>query len=81
MDSKTSDAQAPYMKQHKTMHTHPPALNLRWKILFSIHGWLNLQMRNLVIQRADYIFTEKYLHISGPVKFKPMLFKCQLQKY
>lgn len=24
------------------------------------------------------IFTEKHLHISGPSKFKPMLFKSQL---
>lgn len=41
------------------------------------HNWLKMQMQNPGIQRADCILLEK-THLSGPVQFKPVLFKGQL---
>lgn len=35
-------------------------------------------MRSPGIWRADYTFTEKKPSVSGPVQFKPVLFKGQL---
>lgn len=54
------DAQVPYIKWYKTMHTlsspHPRDPNQGLKILFLIHGWLNLQRQNLGIWKMDCIF-------------------------
>lgn len=76
------NAQAPYIKWHRTVS--PPHLwipNSGLKILFSVCGWLNLQMRNPVIQRADCIFIEKKKKnpcIGRHLEYKPMLGKGQL---
>lgn len=43
------------------------------------HLWLvEFAEVNPGIGNADCIFIEKYLHLSGPAQFKPILFKCQL---
>lgn len=57
---KSMDAQVPYIKWRRTMHTfsppHPRATNRGLEILSLICGWLNLQTQNLRIWRADCIF-------------------------
>lgn len=49
----------------------PRIPNGGWKILFSISGRLS------PLIQSGCIFIEKTPHISGPVQFKPMLFKNQ----
>lgn len=48
------------------------------KILFLTCSWLNPQMQNLGIWRANYISFEKIPHVSQTVQFKSVLCKDQL---
>lgn len=56
------------------MHTASPLYlqipNYRSKILILIYAWLNLQIGNLGILKANCIVIEKYPCISGLQKFK-----------
>lgn len=76
------DAQVRYIQRCVTRHTvgplHAWIPNRRSKTLFSIHGWLTPWMQNQKIQKGDCIFIENNLHVSGPMQFKPLMFKGQL---
>lgn len=75
-DTKSTDAQS--IKWRRTIHRVGPVhLQIPSNGLILIHGGLNVSMQNPRIQRADCVFIEKYLWISGPMQFKPVLFKGQ----
>ena len=83
VDTQIYDDQVPSIKQLRIVHTvgpmYPWIPKLGWKRLFLVRSWLNLWMRNLGMQRANCVFTEKTnLCISGPRQFKPVFFKGQL---
>lgn len=65
---------------HIVRPQHLQIPNCRSKILFLVHGWLNLRMQNLGIWKVDcmLVFIEKNLCVSGPAQFEPVLFKGQL---
>lgn len=68
-NTKIHGCSIPDIKWNRTMHTvSPPCPQIPshgCKILFLIGGWLNCGC-------------EKNLHLSGPLQFKPVIFKGQL---
>lgn len=75
----TQDAQVPYIKRHRAMHTAGPEStgpNRKAKILFSIPG----QTESVAAEtyRGAIAYLLKKIHVRGPALFKPILFKGQL---
>lgn len=74
VDTQILRCSVPHIKWCRTLHPiSPPHMqipNCRWKMLSLIYSWW--------IRRADWIFIEKYPHVSEAVQFKWVLLKGQL---
>lgn len=77
--SKSVDAQDP---MHTVDPLHLPIPKHRLKMLFSIYGWLNSDIKPEFRHKIqNTVQSLKSAHISRPHAVKPVLFKSQMYMY